>query len=80
MSAERKDVREEILAAVKPLIDQISVLLVGVNVGVCAYALMNLAVTCWRRTGLPDEGLHAVVDEVFAGADAVAAENAQRKN
>jgi hypothetical protein len=80
MSSARKEARMEVLEAVRPLIDRISACLVGHNVGVAAYALINLAVTCWRKTGLPDEGLHGVVDEVLQAANAVAAENAGRKN
>jgi hypothetical protein len=75
-----KGAREEILEAVRPIIDGVGRLCVGHNIGAVAYALVNLTVTYWRKTGLPDEGLHELLDEAFEAASAVAAQNAERKN
>jgi hypothetical protein len=64
----------EILAQVGPLIDRISDVVGGQNVGLAAYALVNVLVACWRKIPLTREDLHEVLDEVWANAEVVAAE------
>jgi hypothetical protein len=72
--------QEEILERVHPLIDRISDFLVGTNVALASYALANLLVTCWRKTGLTRDDLHEVIDEIFVAAEVVAAETRAEKN
>ena len=77
----RHPLKAEIIEQISPLIDRISHCLVGQNVGLGAYALANLLVTCWRKIPrLNRAGLHEVIDEVWAAAEAVAAEETASKN
>lgn len=67
-------VKEWILAEVHPIIDRVSEQLKGAYVATAAFALLNLTVTYWRRTGFSDSDLHEALDEVLETADQVAAE------
>lgn len=76
----RHPLRSEIIEQIGPLIDRITSYLVGHNIGLGAYALVNVLVSCWRKIPLSREDLHEVIDEVWVTAEAVAAETALGKN
>lgn len=80
MSRHTAGLRAEILGRIAPLVDRITDYLVGENVGLGAYALVNVLVACWRKIPLSREDLHSVIDEIWVTAEAVAAETQAPKN
>jgi hypothetical protein len=61
--------KSELLALVDPILEKIAHALMGSPAGVATYALLTMAVTTWKKTGLPVSIMHTLIDNLVIASN-----------